>query len=199
MRGTFIPIAVSAHHVHLSQPTLERLFGEGYREHTRAALSQPGQFAAQETVTLVGPHGRLDHVRVLGPPRAQDQIEISRSDAHVLGVAAPLRLSGDLQDTPGILIQGPHGEVQLTSGLICALRHIHMHPNDAVRLGVRHNDRVQVRINSAGRDLVFADVVVRVSPEFRLEMHLDTDEANAAGIECTALGELVDCRIQERC
>ncbi|MEO8467844.1 MAG: phosphate propanoyltransferase [Gammaproteobacteria bacterium] len=177
-----VPVAVSARHVHLTESTIEKLFGSGYRLHAEAPLSQPGQYAAQETIALVGPRGRLENVRILGPPRNEDQIELSGSDEHVLGLSAPLRLSGDLADTPGIVLEGPAGRVTLTHGAICALRHIHMNPTDALHFGVHDRDVVDVAIDSAGRDVVFGDVVVRVSPHYRLELHLDTDEGNAAGI-----------------
>lgn len=177
-----IPVAVSARHVHLSQGTIERLFGAGHVLREKHPLSQPGQFAAQETVTLVGPRGRLEHVRVLGPPRAGDQVELSRSDEIALGIDAPLRLSGELAGTPGIELVGPAGSVRLEQGVVLPVRHIHMSPEDARRFGVRHGERVSVAIDSDGRDLVFGDVAVRVSPQFRLELHLDTDEGNAARV-----------------
>jgi acetate kinase len=177
-----IPLAISARHVHLKQATIDALFGPGHVLRVKAPLSQPGQFAAEETVTLVGPRGRLEQVRVLGPPRAADQVELARSDEIALGIDAPLRLSGDLQQTPGIEVIGPAGRVRLASGVVTALRHIHMSPADAERLGVRDRQCVSVAVDSDGRDLLFGDVVVRVSPQFRLELHLDTDEANAAGV-----------------
>ncbi|HLS80168.1 MAG TPA: phosphate propanoyltransferase, partial [Steroidobacter sp.] len=186
-----IPIAVSARHAHLSQATVEALFGAGYKLTPRTALSQPGQYAAEETVTLIGPRGRIENVRTMGPPREHDQVEISRSDEFTLGVDAPVRISGDLSNTPGITLEGPAGRVTLQSGLICARRHIHMNPQDAARLGVKDCDEVAVRIDSEGRDLIFADVSVRVAPGFSLEMHLDTDEANAAGLSSGDYGELV--------
>lgn len=187
-----IPVAVSARHAHLSQQTLDRLFGPGFRLSPRAPLSQPGQFAATETVSLIGPRGRIDSVRLMGPPREDDQVEISRTDEFTLGVDAPVRISGDLKNTPGITLEGPHGRVTISRGVIVARRHIHMSPQDARRLGVKDCDVVSVRIDSDGRDLVFADVSVRVSPEYRLEMHLDTDEANAAGLERGDSGEIVE-------
>lgn len=186
-----IPVAISARHVHLSQATTDRLFGPGHVLRQRAPLSQRGQFAAQETVALIGPGGRIDGVRVLGPPRAHDQVEISRTDEFTLGVDAPVRISGDLLNTPGITLEGPRGRVTLPNGLISARRHIHMNPEDAARFGVRDCDTVQVKLDSDGRDLIFGDVMVRVSPDFSLEMHLDTDEANAAGIEQGDEGELI--------
>jgi len=187
-----IPIAVSARHAHLSQDTIDRLFGAGHELRRRAALSQPGQFAAEETVALIGPRGRLDGVRVLGPPRRHDQVEISRTDEFTLGVDAPVRISGDLLNTPGITLEGTHGRATLANGLISARRHIHMNPEDAARFGVRDCDTVQVRVDSDGRDLVFGDVTVRVSKDFSLELHLDTDEANAAGIERGDRGALIE-------
>jgi acetate kinase len=186
-----IPVAISVRHAHLSQPTIDRLFGDGHRLVPRTALSQTGQFSAEETVTLIGPRGTLPGVRLMGPPREHDQVEISRTDEFVLGVDAPVRISGDLANTPGITIEGPAGRVTLASGLICARRHIHMSPDDARRLGVRDCDVVAVRVDTDGRDLEFGDVMVRVSPQFRLELHLDTDEANAAGVRAGDYAELV--------
>ncbi|HEY4366919.1 MAG TPA: acetate/propionate family kinase [Steroidobacteraceae bacterium] len=186
-----IPVAISARHAHLTQATLDRLFGQGYQLRSRTALSQPGQFSAQEVVSLIGPRGRIDNVRLMGPPRAEDQVEISRTDEFTLGVDAPVRVSGDVTNTPGITIEGPQGRVTIVHGVIAARRHIHMSPQDAERLGLRDHDTVSVKIDSDGRDLTFGDVVVRVSPKFRLEMHLDTDEANAAGIQQGDSAELV--------
>ena len=177
-----IPIAISARHAHFSQATLDALFGRGYVLTAKSALSQPGQFAAIETVTLVGPGGSIGHVRVLGPPREADQIELSRSDEFALGIEAPLRVSGNLAGTPGVEVVGPAGSVRLASGVVTPMRHIHMSPADAQRLGVQDRERVSVAVDSDGRDVVFRDVVVRVSPQFRLELHLDTDEGNAAGV-----------------
>jgi acetate kinase len=186
-----IPIAISARHVHLTQATLDALFGPGHVLCVKSPLSQPGQFAATETVTLVGPHGRLEHVRVLGPPRSADQVELSRSDEIALGIDAPLRVSGDLEHTPGIEVLGPAGRVRLGSGVVTQMRHIHMAPEDARRFGVQDRERVSVAVNSDGRDIIFGDVVVRVSPQFRLELHLDTDEGNAAGIGSGATATLL--------
>jgi acetate kinase len=192
-----IPIAVSARHVHLSARTLEKVFGAGYRLTPRSPLSQPGQFSAQETVTLVGPRGRLDGVRVIGPPREQDQIELSRSDEIALGIDAPLRVSGDLGETPGIRVAGPSGEVALEHGVITPARHIHMSPQEAARLHVSDRQRLSVAIDSDGRDLVFGDVVARVAPDYRLELHLDTDEANAAGVGHGDTGRIVRITLAE--
>ena len=191
-----LPVAVSARHVHLSPEAVEVLFGPGHALTPERRLSQPGQFAARERVALVGPRGRIEGVRVVGPTRPRSQVEITRTDAFRLGVDAPLRLSGDLDGTPGLVLEGPAGSLQLEEGVICAARHIHMPPDDAARLGLRHRDRVEVALDTAGRDLVFGDVVVRVSEDYALELHLDTDEANAAGIRGDADAVLLEtgCR-----
>lgn len=186
-----VPIAVSARHAHLSSNTVHQLFGAGYELRVRKWLSQTGQFSAEETVTLLGPHGRLDHVRLMGPPREHDQVELSRTDECTLGVPAPLRVSGDLADTPGVRVVGPAGTVTLQSGAITARRHIHMSPADAEQLGLRNGQTVRVLIDSSGRDVIFGDVIVRVAPDFRLELHLDTDEANAAGVATGDYAEIL--------
>jgi acetate kinase len=185
-----IPIAISARHAHLCQRTIDVLFGPGYRLQPRNPLTQIGQYAAQESIALVGPHGRIEHVRVLGPPRHEDQIEISRTDEMTLGLQAPVRISGDLRNTPGVTLEGPRGQVSLTGGLVCALRHIHMSPADAVRLGVHDHDVVRVAIDGE-RPVVFGNVVVRVADAYRLELHLDTDEGNAAGVESATAARLL--------
>ena len=177
-----IPVAISARHVHLTQETVERLFGRGYLLRVHSPLFQPGQYAAQETVTLVGPRGRLPHVRIVGPPRSEDQVELSRTDEVELGIDAPLRESGDLARSPGIAIEGPLDSVTIQHGVICALRHVHMSPADADVLGLKNHDRVAVAVTTRNRRLIFGDVAVRVSPAFRLELHLDADEGNAAGL-----------------
>lgn len=186
-----VPIAVSARHAHLSSTTIRKLFGEGYELRVRNWLSQTGQFSAEETVSLIGPRGRLDNVRLMGPPRKRDQVELSRSDECALGISAPLRISGDLSHTPGLQIVGPGGCVTLQSGVITARRHIHMSPAEAQRLGLRDGQTVSVNVDSNGRDLIFGDVIVRTAPDFRLELHLDTDEANAAGVTNGDSGEIV--------
>jgi acetate kinase len=186
-----VPIAISARHVHLTVATIEGLFGKGYQLKPRVDLSQHGQFAAQETITLVGPRGRIENVRVMGPPRKADQVEISRSDEFTLGIDAPVRISGDLANTPGITLEGPKGRVTIENGVVCARRHIHMSTADAKRLGIADHANVAVRVDSDGRDLTFNDVMVRVSPDFSLELHLDTDEANAAGLTRGMTGEIL--------
>ena len=189
--GRPIPVAVSARHVHLRQETIEQLFGEGHELTARNELSQPGQYAAKETVRLIGPRGSINSVRILGPPRDIDQVEIARTDEFALGIDAPVRASGDIENTPGIILEGPQGRVELDRGVICALRHIHMTPDDAEHFGVEDRDVVEVALTGGERDLVFGDVLVRVSPDFRLEMHIDTDEANAAHLTGRAEGMLV--------
>lgn len=188
-----IPVAVSARHVHLTQETVEALFGEGYHLTERNPLSQPGQFACNETVTLVGPKRSLERVRILGPARKANQVEISRTDEFTLGIDAPVRGSGDVANSPGIVLEAPSGKrVELKQGVICAWRHIHMTPDDAEHFGVKDRDVVDVAIDSVeGRDLIFGDVLIRVSPKYALEMHIDTDEGNAAGMTRGAQATLV--------
>ncbi len=184
-----IPIGVSAHHVHLSQEHLELLFGAGHELTPRSPLNQPGQYACEEQVTLVGPKNSISRVRVLGPVRSQTQVEIARTEEFRLGIDAPVRMSGDLAGSPGVILQGPKGQVRLEEGIICAQRHIHMTPEDALRFGLRDHDVVRVRVEG-DRELIFGDIVVRVSPKYALEMHLDTDEANAAELSTGAVGYL---------
>ncbi len=187
-----IPVAISGRHVHLDAPTLTALFGEGYELTVRKPLSQPGQFAAEETVGVIGPKGSFDRVRILGPLRSRNQIEVSTTDEFRLGLDAPVRASGKVANSPGVTLVGPAGRIELSEGIICAWRHLHMTPEDAAAFGVADRDVVDVRIDTDGRDLVFGDVLVRVSPKYRLEMHIDTDEANAAGISGSTQGVLFD-------
>jgi acetate kinase len=175
-------VEVSAHHVHLTQQHVEMLYGAGHQLTKHTDLSQPGQFSCEEQVTLVGPKGRIERVRVLGPVRKATQVEIAMTEQFKLGVHPPVRESGDIADTPGCILEGPEGSVKLERGVICARRHIHMAPADALRYGVRDKSVVRVRV-SGERDLIFGDVLVRVDPNFKLAMHIDTDEGNAAGIE----------------
>lgn len=186
-----VPIEVSARHVHLSKPDLEKLFGPGFELSKRKDLSQTGQYAAEETVMLAGPLAVIEKVRVLGPCRKQTQVEISKTDAKLLGLNPPVRDSGDLQDSAGIKIIGPKSEVTLEEGVILALRHIHIDPKSANELGVKDGDHVKVDVNGK-RDLLFENVLIRVDESFRLAMHIDTDEANAAGIDKkNNLGEII--------
>ncbi|MDP2310770.1 MAG: acetate/propionate family kinase [Pseudomonadota bacterium] len=185
-----IPIAISARHLHLTQAAVEILFGVGHTLTVHKMISQPGQFAAEEKVTLIGPRRSIEGVRVLGPTRRACQVEVSRTDEFFLGLDAPIRDSGDVANSPGLTLEGPAGRLTLGEGLICARRHIHMAPEDAARFGVADRDVVEVAVDSDGRDLVFRDVLVRVSPSFVLEMHVDTDEANAAELSPGATGAL---------
>ena len=185
-----IPVAISARHCHLTRATVDRLFGEGYELNVKKWLSQPGQFAAEETVTVIGPKNQLERVRILGPLRSVDQIEISRTDEFYLGVDAPVRESGKVENTPGCRLIGPAGHVDLEDGVICAWRHIHMTPEDAKTFGVEDRDVVEVTIDNAEKGLTFSNVLVRVSPNYLLEMHIDTDEGNAAEITSGDTGTL---------
>ncbi len=176
-----IPVEVSAHHCHLSRKDVDGLFGKGYELQRLADLSQPGQFACKETVDLVGPKGVVNRVRVLGPERPKTQVEIALTEQFKLGVQPPIRESGDVENTPGVTLRGPKGEIDISEGVICAQRHIHMSPEDALNFGVR--DRYNVRVKIEGdREMIYGDVLVRVHPNFRLALHLDTDEANAGNV-----------------
>jgi acetate kinase len=182
LRSRPIPLNISAHHVHLCDADMAVLFGPGRRLTPRSELSQPGQFAAAEAVNLIGPKGRIEKVRILGPLRKESQVEISRTEQFKLGIDAPIRDSGDLEGTPGVVIEGEAGSVTLGQGVISAKRHIHMSPSEALGLGLRDRDVVMVR-SKGTRELIFGDVLIRVNPSYRMDMHLDTDEANAAQIQ----------------
>jgi acetate kinase len=186
-----IPVAISARHIHLTSEAVEQLFGKGHQLTPRSDLSQPGQFACEETLTVVGPKRSIEGVRVLGPVRRANQVEVSRTDEFHLGIDAPVRDSGDVKGSAGVTLVGPAGTLTLSEGAICARRHIHMTPDDASAYGVEDGDVVEVAIDSQGRDLVFGDVLIRVSPKYALEMHIDTDEANAAELNRGAEGLLV--------
>jgi acetate kinase len=190
-----IPLEVSAHHVHLTQEHVEVLFGKGHQLTWESDLSQPGQFASKEQVALLGPRGSVDRVRVLGPVRKATQVEIAMTEQFKLGVHPPIRESGDLKDTPGITMEGTAGKISLDRGVICALRHIHMSPEDALRYGLHDKSVVRVRVQG-DRELIFGDVLIRVDPSFRLAMHIDTDEANAANIRTGAEGHVVGLQSQ---
>lgn len=176
-----IPIGVSNRHVHVTQEDLEILYGKGYRLTKKSDLKQPGQFASNETVTIRGPKGEFNKVRILGPVRNQSQIEISKTDSFRLGVRPPIRESGQLTGTPGLEMIGPKGTVSLPQGAIIALRHIHMTPQQAEAMGVWDKDIVEVE-TFGERHGVFGDVLIRVSDRFSLEMHVDVDEANACSL-----------------
>ncbi len=180
-------VEVSAHHIHLTQEHVEALFGKGHQLTKHADLSQPGQYACKEQLAIVGPKGRIERVRVLGPARKYSQVEIAMTEQFKLGVHPPIRESGDIADTPGCTLEGTAGSVKLDRGVICAFRHVHMTPEDALRYGVRDKSIVRVRV-AGDRGLVFGDVLVRVDPSFALAMHIDTDEANAANVKTGAQG-----------
>jgi propanediol utilization protein len=181
-----IPVAVSERHVHLTQSIIEQLFCDKYRLHEHSRVSQPTQFAARETVTLVGPRGRIANVRVIGPARDDNQIEISMGDALALGVGAPLRESGDVKGSPGILVEGPRACVRLDHGVIRTLRHIHLATAEAARHGLKDRDRTDVAKEGAQPNTLFCDVLVRVSSGCKTELHLDPDESDAAGLRTGA-------------
>ena len=176
-----IPIGVSNRHVHVSRADLDRLYGKDYALTHKSELGQPGQFAANETVTLQGPKGTFVHVRILGPVRSQSQVEISKTDSFRLGVKAPITLSGHLQGTPGITLVGPRGTVELPCGVIIAKRHIHMTPAQAAARPLQDGQIVHVE-TFGERQGILGDVVVRVSDTAGLEMHIDVDEANACSL-----------------
>lgn len=176
-----IPIGVSNRHVHVSQEDLETLFGKGYELTKKSDLKQPGQYACNETVVIRGPKGEFDRVRILGPVRKESQIEISKTDSFRLGIRPPIRESGHLEGTPGLEMVGPKGTVALPHGAIIALRHIHMTPDQASAMGVKDKDIVEVETFGERRG-VFGDVLIRVSDQFSLEMHVDVDEANACAL-----------------
>lgn len=189
MENKFI-VETSARHIHVSKEDLAVLFGEGATLTNKKDLSQPGQFACEEKVQLVGPKGTL-RLSILGPERSATQVELSATDARALGVAPPVRESGDIEGTPGCKVVGPAGEVELEKGIIIAKRHIHMTPADAEAFGVKDKDIVWVKVDTQERKTIFGDVVVRVSDNFSLAMHIDTDEANAARCVGEVYGEIV--------
>ncbi len=186
-----ILIETSARHVHVTKEALATLFGEGAVLTNKKDLSQPGQFACEERVDLVGPKNTIKNVSILGPERSNVQVEISATDARVLGVPAVVRESGNIIGTPGCRIVGPKGELVIQEGVIVAKRHIHMLPQDAEEMDVKDKEIVWVRVNQPNRNLLFGDVVVRVSPQFALAMHIDTDESNAAGCSGQVFGTIV--------
>lgn len=177
-----VPLGVSNKHLHLTQEHVEILFGKGHQLTNLKDVKQPGQFACEECVRIIGPKGEFPKVRVLGPARNETQIELSMTDARTLGVNVPIRESGKLEGTPGLILEGPCGRVELDHGAIAALRHIHMTPDIAEQLGLKDGDCVGVE-SSGLRPTLFRDVLVRVSPKYAYEMHIDTDEANAAGLK----------------
>jgi len=175
-------VEISAHHIHLTQEHVEALFGKGHQLTKHTDLSQPGQYACKEQLTIVGPKGRVERVRILGPARKYTQVEIAMTEQFKLGIHPPIRESGDIANTPGCTLESANGSVPIDNGVICALRHVHMTPEDALRYGVRDKSFVRARI-AGDRELIFGDVLVRVDPSFKLAMHIDTDEGNAANVK----------------
>ncbi|TFE23551.1 phosphate propanoyltransferase [Cohnella luojiensis] len=185
-----IPVGVSNLHVHLSPEHVEALFGAGYRLKPLRELSQKGEYAAHETVTLIGPKGSIPNTRILGPSRGATQVEISRSDGFRLGVSPSLRLSGDIQGTPGIQLNGPAGNIMLQEGLIAARNHVHLSPEDARKLGVEQGNRLILQ-TLGDRPVIFPDVIARISSHYSLDFHVDLDEANAAFLDTGDTVQLV--------
>lgn len=187
-------IETSARHVHLSKEHIDILFGVGHELTFKKALSQPGQFACEERVTVVGEKKEIKNISILGPARSATQVEISLTDARTLGVKAPVRESGDIAGSGACKIIGPCGEVEISEGVIAAKRHIHLTPEAAAEMGVADKQIVCVKVASDGRKTVFGDVVIRVSDKFSPAMHIDTDESNAAGCVPGMMGEVItDC------
>ena len=177
-----IMVETSAHHVHVTRETLDVLYGKGHQLTNKKDLSQPGQFACTEKVTM----------SILGPERPDDQVEVSLTDARKLGIAAPIRESGDVAGTPGCILRGPEGEVEIAQGVIAAQRHVHLDPKTAEEFGLKDKEIVSVKVGEGtGRATVFGDVVIRVSPKYAPAMHIDTDESNAAGLGGTVDGEII--------
>ena len=186
-----VMVETSAHHVHVTKETLEALFGKGATLTNKKNLSQPGQFACVEKVTVVGPKSEMK-MSILGPERSADQVEISLTDARKLGIAAPVRESGDIAGTPGCKLVGPEGEVEIECGVIAAKRHIHLDPKTAEEFGLKDKQLVSVKVGeNTGRATTFGDVVIRVNANYAPAMHIDTDESNAAGLGGTVDGEII--------
>ncbi|OGY93079.1 MAG: propanediol utilization protein [Candidatus Komeilibacteria bacterium RIFOXYA2_FULL_45_9] len=185
-----VPVEISARHLHLSQNDLETLFGPGYKLSKINDLSQPGEFAARETVQLIGPKASYEAVRVVGPVRRQTQVEITATDGRFLGIKAPVKLSGKLKGSAGAILQGPKGRVGLKEGVIVPKRHLHLSTDQAKSLRLKNNQKVALKL-AGERAVVFSEVVVRAGEHYRLSCHLDTDEANAAGLKSCGYGELI--------
>jgi putative phosphotransacetylase len=188
---TLIPLGVSNRHMHLTKETFAKLFGQEAKLEVYRELLQEGEFASKSTCLVIGPKMRqIEAVRILGPFREEDQVELSRSDAVVLGIDAPVRESGNLQGSASITLVGPQGSVDLPAGAIVAARHVHMSPHDAQRMGLSNGERISVKL-AGEKSAIFENVQVRVKDSFKLQMHLDTDEANAAGARCETQGEFL--------
>ncbi len=184
-------IETSARHVHVSREHLDILFGEGYQLNYKKELSQPGQYACEERVAVVGSKGSFPAVSILGPERPATQVELSATDARSIGVVAPVRESGVIEGSGACKLVGPKGEVEISEGVIVAKRHIHATPEDGEKYGIQDKQIVSVKVESDGRSLVFGDVVVRLNPAYRLPMHIDTDESNAAFCTPGMMGDII--------
>jgi propanediol utilization protein len=185
-----VPVGISNRHLHVSLSDLETLFGKGHELKPTKDLSQPGQFACEETVTLIGPKGTISKVRILGPVRPATQVEISKTDSFVLGLTPPVRDSGSVSGSPGIIIEGPAGKVELKEGVIIAQRHLHLQTDEAAAMGLKDKEIISIRFGGA-RETLFGNILVRVHPNFKMDLHLDTDEANAAGLNNGDLGTVI--------
>ncbi|MCL1794240.1 MAG: phosphate propanoyltransferase [Oscillospiraceae bacterium] len=186
-----IVVETSARHVHLTEKDIAALFGDGHSLTFKKALSQPGQFACEERVDIVGPKKEIKNVIILGPARTATQVEVSLTDARTLGAEAPVRESGDIAGSGGCKIKGPAGEIEISEGLIAAKRHVHLRPVDAEKFGVKDKQTVQVKITTENRTAIFGDTVIRVNADFMPFMHIDTDEANACGAAGNVEGEIL--------
>ena len=186
-----ITVETSARHVHLCAKDLAVLFGEGHKLTSKKELSQPGEFACEERVDIIGPKKEIKSVIILGPARPATQVEVSLTDARTLGIDAPIRESGDVAGSGACRLVGPAGELELHEGVIAAKRHVHLRPQDAEQFGVKDKQIVQVKVNSADRTATFGDVVIRVRESFMPYMHIDTDEANACGAAGNVEGEII--------
>ena len=191
--GKDVPVEISARHVHLNREDCDRLFGKGYELTQKRGLSQPGQYLAQERLNLVTERGQIANVAVLGPLRTHTQVELSLTDARTLGIGAPVRLSGDLRGAADVLLVGPKGAVWAAGSAIAAKAHVHMTPEDARKYGVKDGQAVGIRLKGE-RQVCLEDVIVRVSDAFALAVHIDYDEANAAGIRDAVTGRLIGGR-----
>lgn len=189
LKNIFVELEASGRHVHITKEQAKILFGHPLTE--KRPLSQPGQFLANERLTVVGPKGKFENVAVLGPERSEAQVEISLTDGKTLGITPPIRLSGQVENSPGAVLIGPVGQVQLQQGVIVAQRHIHMTPEDAARFGVQDKQAVRLQVFTQ-RPLIFEDTVVRVSPSFATYVHLDYDESNACGFQKGDLGRILE-------
>lgn len=185
-----VPVWISNRHIHLGQADADKLFGKNHEFKILKELSQPGQYAYEEVVTLVGPKGSIAKVRVLGPCRKETQVEVSLTDTFALGVMAPIKISGDLEGTPGIKVVGPEGEIEMSRGVIVAQRHLHISVADAKDRGLKNKEIIKIRVEWP-RAMIFDNVSVRVDDRYVLDCHIDTDEANAAGLKAGAWGEIV--------